>query len=236
MSKQLKPVASITIIYQGLEVQVPVDTKYVWIHPAKNGKQFVAASAEEPTWDQRKGRYTGVAYETVQQVEGPFTLQEIKASLETEDAPVQQTESTTGAQLLQQAVTAVEKGSDKILSETVRLLHGMAKSIEKGVIDAKTKGIPLYTAVAAVHFSNEDRESAMQAMLSELAEHVQSLDEALEAEVQELGFESIEAVYQAAGYDKDEDCDCPACSAKNNLSGIIPAEVLQALSSIFNSK
>ena len=79
---QIKPV-----IYQGLEVDVPADTNFMWLRHT-NTKTVLWASAQKPSWHQEHNFYIPPSNATpVAELEhADLTVEQVKDSLETDES------------------------------------------------------------------------------------------------------------------------------------------------------
>ena len=119
---QTKPV-----IYQGLEVDVPADTNFMWLRHTTY-KTELLASPYKPEWDDKQQCYLApIQTSRVAELEHvAFTAEQVKDSLETN-------ESLPTAQDLEQLA---------IVKNLVKNLRSFANSLERNVDKASTNPSP----------------------------------------------------------------------------------------------
>ena len=130
---KLKEIQTKRVIYQGLEVDVPVDTNFMWLrHTPK--KTALLASARKPLWNEVLKVY-GPTAETslVAELEhADLTVEQVKASLETDESvPTTQDLKKLG-----------------VINNLVKNLRGFADSLERNV--AKTPHNPSPEGIQAL--------------------------------------------------------------------------------------
>ena len=89
---KLKEMLTKPVIYQGLEVDVPVDTNYMWLCQSEGNTELMA-SPNKPVWYADQGYYLASSQSTRVAVleHADLTAQQVKDSLETdEDKPTEQ--------------------------------------------------------------------------------------------------------------------------------------------------
>ena len=119
---QTKPV-----IYQGLEVNVPADTNFMWLQHTGN-KLLLMASANKPVWSVERHFYL-IPRDTTKVAElenTDLTVEQVKASLETD-------ESLPTAQDLEKL---------DVVNNLVKNLRSFANSLEHNVDKAKLNPSP----------------------------------------------------------------------------------------------
>ena len=122
---KLKDIQTKPVIYQGLEVDVPVDTNFMWLrHTAY--KTVLWASAQKPVWLADYNYYSLPSDATlVAELEHTnLTVEQVKDSLETD-------ESLPTAQDLEQL---------DVVSNLVKNLYSFVNSLERNVDKAKLSG------------------------------------------------------------------------------------------------
>ena len=84
---KLKEIKTKPVIYQGLEVDVPADTNYMWLRHT-NTKTVLWASAKKPSWHQEHNLYIPPSDATQVAVleHADLTVEQVKASLETDES------------------------------------------------------------------------------------------------------------------------------------------------------
>ena len=119
---KLKEIQTKSVIYQGLEVDVPVDTNFMWLrHTPK--KTVLLAAANKPVWHAEHKLYipSGEAHLVAELEHVELTTQQVKDSLETnEDLPTEQD--------LKQL---------EVVENLVKNLRSFADSLERNVDKAK---------------------------------------------------------------------------------------------------
>ena len=119
---KLKDIQTKSVIYQGLEVDVPVDTNFMWLRQTAQ-KTVLLASAKKPVWQDDYKLYTSFAGATLVAVleHVDLTTEQVKDSLETD-------ESLPTAQDLEQLDVVVN---------LIKNLRSFANSLECNVNKAK---------------------------------------------------------------------------------------------------
>lgn len=120
---KLKDIQTKPVIYQGLEVDVPVDTNFMWLR--QTGKKTALwASAQKPEWFAELNLYIPSTDDTlVAELEyAELTAEQVKDSLETdEDLPT--------AQDLEQL---------EVVENLVKNLHGFASNLARTMYKVKS--------------------------------------------------------------------------------------------------
>lgn len=83
---KIKAIETKPVIYQGLAVEVPVNTNYMWLRHTKT-KTVLLASANKPVWHDERKLYTPSSDATfIAELEhANLTAQQVKDSLETDE-------------------------------------------------------------------------------------------------------------------------------------------------------
>lgn len=83
---KLKEIKTKPVIYQGLVVEVPTDTNYMWLRHT-NTKTVLWASAKKPSWHQEHNLYIppSAAAPVAELEHADLTVEQVKASLETDE-------------------------------------------------------------------------------------------------------------------------------------------------------
>ena len=124
---KLKDIQTKRVIYQGLEVDVPVDTNFMWLrHTSK--KTVLWASVKKPVWQSEHQLYIPPSDATpVAELEHTnLTVEQVKDSLETD-------ESLPTAQDLEQL---------DVVNNLVKHLYSFANSLAYNVAKAKRNPSP----------------------------------------------------------------------------------------------
>lgn len=84
---KLKDIQTKRVIYQGLEVEVPTDTNYMWLRHT-NTKTVLWASAKKPSWHQEHNLYIppSDAAPVAELEHADLTVEQVKTSLETDES------------------------------------------------------------------------------------------------------------------------------------------------------
>lgn len=124
---KLKEIQTKPVIYQGLEVNVPADTNFMWLRHTDK-KTVLWASAKKPVWHNEHKLYIPSSDATLVAVleHADLTVEQVKASLETD-------ESLPTAQDLEQLA---------VVENLVKNLYGFANSLERNVDKAKRNPTP----------------------------------------------------------------------------------------------
>ena len=130
---KLKEIQTKPVIYQGLAVEVPADTNYMWLRHT-NTKTVLWASAKKPSWHQEHNLYIPPSDATQVAVleHADLTVEQVKASLETDESlPTDQD---------------LEKLD--VVNNLIKNLRGFADSLEHNV--AKAKQNPTHENIQAL--------------------------------------------------------------------------------------
>ena len=124
---KLKEIQTKPVIYQGLEVDVPVDTNFMWLRHT-NKKTVLWASAKKPVWHNEHPLYIPPSDATIVAVleHADLTVEQVKDSLETD-------ESLPRAQVLEQL---------DVVKNLVKNLRSFANSLECNVDKASLNPSP----------------------------------------------------------------------------------------------
>lgn len=124
---KLKQIKTKPVVYQGLEVDVPVDTNFMWLRHTDK-KTVLLASPCKPVWNDDRKFYTPSADTTTVAVleHADLTAEQVKDSLEAD-------ESLPTAQDLEQL---------NVVNNLVKNLRGFANSLECNVDKAKRNPSP----------------------------------------------------------------------------------------------
>ncbi len=119
---KLKNIQTKPVIYQGLEVDVPADTNFMWLRHTDK-RTVLWASVKKPVWHNEQQRYIPPSDATlVAELEhADLTVEQVKDSLETD-------ESLPTAQDLEQL---------DVVKNLVKNLRSFADSLERNVAKAK---------------------------------------------------------------------------------------------------
>lgn len=122
---KLKNIQTKSVIYQGLEVDVPADTNFMWLRHTDK-KTVLLASPKKPVWHHERKLYIqSLEVTLVAELEhAALTVEQVKDSLETD-------ESLPTAQDLEQLDVVVN---------LIKNLHSFANSLEHNVNKAKLSG------------------------------------------------------------------------------------------------
>ena len=122
---KLKDIQTKPVIYQGLEVDVPADTNFMWLRQTDK-KTVLLASPKKPVWHHERKLYTqSLEVTLVAELEHTaLTVEQVKDSLETD-------ESLSTAQDLEQL---------DVVSNLVKNLYSFVNSLERNVDKAKLSG------------------------------------------------------------------------------------------------
>ena len=124
---KLKNIQTKSVIYQGLEVDVPADTNFMWLHQTTK-KTELWASVEKPVWQGEYKLYLlpSDAIFVAELEHTNLTVEQVKDSLETD-------ESLPTAQDLEQL---------DVVSNLVKNLRGFANILEHNVDKASLNPSP----------------------------------------------------------------------------------------------
>lgn len=118
---KLKEIQTKPVIYQGLAVEVPADTNYMWLRHTKT-KTVLWASTKKPSWHQEHNLYIppSDAAPVAELEHADLTVEQIKASLETDESLL--------------TVREVEKLD--VVNNLIKNLRSFADSLERNVAKA----------------------------------------------------------------------------------------------------
>ena len=118
---KLKQIKTKPVIYQGLEVDVPEDTNFMWLRHNKH-KTVLWASAKKPSWHHEHNLYIphSDAYPVAELEHADLTVEQVKDSLETD-------ESLPTSQDLEKL---------DVVNNLVKNLRSFADSLERNVAKA----------------------------------------------------------------------------------------------------
>ena len=124
---KLKDIQTKPVIYQGLEVDVPADTNFMWLRHTDK-KTVLLASAKKPVWNAERKLYIPSAEATLVAVleHADLTVEQVKDSLETD-------ESLPTAQDLEQL---------DVVKNLVKNLYSFANSLGRNVTKASINPSP----------------------------------------------------------------------------------------------
>ena len=124
---KLKNIQTKSVIYQGLEVDVPVDTNFMWLRHTDK-KTVLLASPKKPVWHRERKLYIqSLEVTLVAELEhADLTEEQVKDSLETD-------ESLPTAQDLEQL---------DVVKNLVKNLRSFANSLERNVAEASINPSP----------------------------------------------------------------------------------------------
>ena len=140
---KLKEIQTKSVIYQGLEVDVPVDTNFMWLRHTDK-KTVLWASAQKPEWLADYNCYSPPSDATlVAELEHTnLTVEQVKDSLETD-------ESLPTAQDLEQL---------DVVKNLVKNLRSFANSLEHNVDKASLNPSPKNTQALLQHVYADEGE------------------------------------------------------------------------------
>lgn len=118
---KLKEIQTKPVIYQGLAVEVPADTNYMWLQHTGN-KLLLMASANKPVWSVERHFYL-IPRDTTKVAElenTDLTVEQVKASLETDES----------------LLTAQEVEKLDVVNNLIKNLRSFADSLERNVAKA----------------------------------------------------------------------------------------------------
>ena len=124
---KLKDIQTKPVSYQGLEVDVPADTNFMWLRHTDK-KTVLWASAKKPVWQSQRQFYIPPSDATLVAVleHTDLTVEQVKDSLETD-------ESLPTAQDLEQL---------DVVKNLVKNLRSFANSLERNVAKARLNPSP----------------------------------------------------------------------------------------------
>ena len=118
---KLKDIQTKPVIYQGLAVEVPVNTNYMWLRHNKH-KTVLLASSKKPVWHNEHNLYIppSDAYTVAVLEHADLTVEQVKASLETDES----------------LLTAQELEKIDVVNNLIKNLRSFANSLERNVAKA----------------------------------------------------------------------------------------------------
>ena len=118
---KLKEIQTKRVIYQGLAVEVPEDTNFMWLRHT-NTKTVLLASAKKPVWHNEHNLYIppSDAYTVAVLEHADLTAEQVKDSLETD-------ESLATAQYLEKL---------RVVSNLIKNLRSFANNLERNLAKA----------------------------------------------------------------------------------------------------
>ena len=124
---KLKQIKTKPVIYQGLEVEVPKDTNFMWLRHT-NTKTVLWASAKKPSWHQEHNLYIPPSDATpVAELEhADLTVEQVKDSLETDES----------------LPTAQDLKKLDVVNNLIKNLRSFANSLESNVAKASHNPSP----------------------------------------------------------------------------------------------
>ena len=140
---RLKEIQTKPVIYQGLEVDVPADTNFMWLQHTGN-KLLLLASANKPVWSVERHFYL-IPRDTTKVAElenTDLTVEQVKDSLETD-------ESLPTAQDLEKL---------DVVNNLIKNLRSFAGSLERNVAKAKQNLTPENIQALLEHVYADDGE------------------------------------------------------------------------------
>ena len=140
---KLKEIQTKRVTYQGLEVDVPEDTNFMWLRHNKH-KTVLWASSKKPVWNNEHNLYIPPSDATpVAQLEHTdLTVEQVKASLETDESlPTDQD---------------LEKLD--VVNNLIKNLRGFADSLERNVAKASHNPSPEGIQALLEHVYADDGE------------------------------------------------------------------------------
>ena len=140
---KLKEIQTKPVIYQGLAVEVPADTNYMWLRHT-NTKTVLQASAKKPSWHQEHNFYIPPSDATQVAVleHADLTVEQVKASLETDES----------------LPTDQDLKKLDVVNNLIKNLHGFADSLEHNVAKATQNPTPENIQALLGHVYADDGE------------------------------------------------------------------------------
>ena len=140
---KLKQIQTKPVIYQGLAVEVPEDTNFIWLRHT-NTKTVLLASAKKPVWHQEHNLYIPPSDATQVAVleHADLTVEQVKASLETDES----------------LPTDQDLKKLDVVNNLVKNLRGFADSLECNVAKAKQNPTPENIQALLKHVYADDGE------------------------------------------------------------------------------
>ena len=140
---KLKQIKTKPVIYQGLEVDVPADTEYMWLRHT-NTKTVLWASAKKPSWHQEHNFYIppSNAAPVAELEHADLTVEQVKDSLETDES----------------LPTDQDLKKLDVVNNLVKNLRGFADSLEHNVTKASHNPNPEKIKALLEHVYADDGE------------------------------------------------------------------------------
>ena len=140
---KLKEIKTKPVTYQGLVVDVPVDTNYMWLRHSKH-KTVLWASAKKPSWHQEHNLYIppSDASPVAELEHADLTVEQVKASLETDEG----------------VPTAKDLEKLDVVSNLIKNLRSFADSLERNVAKASHNPSPEGIQALLEHVYADDGE------------------------------------------------------------------------------
>lgn len=140
---KLKEIKTKPVIYQGLAVEVPVDTNYMWLRHT-NTKTVLWASAKKPVWNGAQNLYIppSDAAPVAELEHADLTVEQVKASLETDES----------------VPTAEDLKKLDVVSNLIKNLRSFANSLERNVAKASHNPSPEKIQALLEHVYADDGE------------------------------------------------------------------------------
>lgn len=140
---KLKEIQTKPVTYQGLVVDVPVDTNYMWLRHTST-KTVLWASANKPVWNGAQNLYIppSDASPVAELEHADLTVEQVKASLETDES------------------VPTEQDLEKldVVSNLVKNLRSFADSLERNVAKASHNPSPEKIQALLEHVYADDGE------------------------------------------------------------------------------
>lgn len=140
---KLKEIETKPVIYQGLEVEVPADTNYMWLS-VTSAKTVLWASSEKPSWCSKHNHYIppSDASPVAELEQAGLTVEQVKASLETDES----------------LPTAEDLEKLAVVTNLVKNLRSFANSLERNVAKASHNPSPEGIQALLEHVYADDGE------------------------------------------------------------------------------
>ena len=129
---KLKEIKTKPVTYQGLAVEVPADTNYMWLRHTAT-KTVLWASAKKPSWHQEHNLYIppSDAAPVAELEHADLTVEQVKASLETDES----------------LPTSEDLKKLNVVKNLIKNLHSFADNLEcnvdKAMLDPSSENIQL---------------------------------------------------------------------------------------------
>lgn len=140
---KLKEIKTKPVTYQGLVVDVPVDTNYMWLRHT-NSKTVLWASAKKPVWNDAHNLYIppSDAAPVAELEHADLTVEQVKASLETDE----------------NVPTAQDLEKLDVVNNLIKNLRSFADSLERNVAKATHNPSPEKIQALLEHVYADDGE------------------------------------------------------------------------------